>query len=97
MPNPSLGSDRLSTWQCLRDHVPRVVKEVGAELFGGWIVSDDLKPAHVLFFDTAIRRVHDELPTRPPLVNVAREDFHRGPLGRCNSLTLGEPTANRTR
>ena len=28
--------------QCFRDHVPRVIKEVGAELIGGWILSDDL-------------------------------------------------------
>src|SRR5262245_1064446 len=64
--------------QCLRNHISRVVKEVGAELIGGWIVPDDLKPTHVLLSDTAIRRVHDELPARPPLVDVTREDPHRG-------------------
>src|SRR5262245_57735822 len=72
LPYPSA----ISKAQCLRDHVPRVVKEVGAKLIGGWVVSDDLQPAHVLFSDTAVRRVHDESPTRPPLIDVAREDSH---------------------
>src|SRR5262245_20305769 len=72
LPYPSA----ISKGQCLRDHVPRVIKEVRAELIGGWIVSDDLQPAHVLFSNTAVRRVHDESLTRPPLVDVARENPH---------------------
>src|SRR5262245_12162117 len=66
----------ISKGQCLRDHAPRVIKEVGAKLLGGWIVSDHLQPAHVLLADTAVRRVHDESPTRPPPVDVARDDPH---------------------
>src|SRR5262245_33101932 len=72
LPHPGV----FATGQCLRDHVPRVVKEVGAELIGRWIVSDDLQSAHTLFPDTAVRRVHNESPTRPPLVDVARENPH---------------------
>src|SRR5262245_8585275 len=64
----------ISEGQCLRDHVPRVIKEVGAELIGDWIVSDDLQPAHVLFSDTAVRRVHDETPIRAPLEDVGLHD-----------------------
>src|SRR4030095_4155329 len=33
----------ISESQCLRNHVPIVVKEVGAELIGGWIVNDDFE------------------------------------------------------
>src|SRR5262245_15805145 len=90
LPCPSTVSES----QCFSDHLPGVVKEVGAELIGGWIVSDDLKPAHVLFSDTAIRRVHDELPTRPPLVDVARNDLYRGRSWCCDSLTLSQPSAD---
>src|SRR5262249_41960655 len=90
LPRPST----IMESQCLRHHAPRVVEEVGAKLIGGWIVSDDLKPAHVLFSDTAIGRVHDELATRPPLVDVACEDSNRGRSGFRDSLALGQPSAD---
>src|SRR5262245_8688044 len=66
----------VSKGQRLRDHVPRVIKEVGAELISGRIVSDNLQPAHVLFSDTAVRRVHDKAPTWPPLVDIAPQNPH---------------------
>src|SRR5262245_16334776 len=90
LPRPS----SISESQHLRDHVPVVVKEVSAELIGSWIVTDDLEPAHVLFSNTAIRTVHDELPTRPPLIDVAREDPRRR-RSRCrDSLTLSQPSTD---
>jgi hypothetical protein len=84
LPHPGV----FSTGQRLRDHVARVVKEVGAELIGRWIVSDDLQSAHMPFSDTSVRRVHNESPTRSPLVDVARENTHRGSFCCCDSLTL---------
>src|SRR4030095_295317 len=67
----------ISEGQRLRNHVAAVVKEVSADLAGCWSVADALEPARVLLSNTAIRWVHDELPARSPLIDVAREDPHR--------------------
>src|SRR5262245_10106648 len=90
LPHPGV----FSTSQRLGIHVPSVVNEVVAELIGRWIVSDDLQSAHILFSDTAVRWVHNESPTGPPLVDIARENPHRWSFCCCDSLTLSKPSAN---